>query len=158
MVADLSFLEKRFELAPPKNFRGDISLVIPADKNFEILRILRDDNSYLFNLLSDLTAVDYSDQKPRFEVIYQLYSLSHNHRLRIRTPLEEDALEIQSVCKIWKTADWYEREVFDMFGIRFSGHPNLKRILMPESFIGHPLRKDFKAEERQKIPVPIERP
>lgn len=95
-----------------------------------------------FNLLADLTAIDYPQRERRYEVIYQLYSFSRNERLRLKVPLGESEV-IESVVPVWSTADWLEREVFDMFGIRFANHPNLKRILLPDEWQGHPLRKDY---------------
>ena len=95
-----------------------------------------------FNLLVDLTAVDYPKREKRFEVIYQLYSFAKNQRLRLKASLA-DGDEIASVVSVWEAANWLEREAFDMFGIRFSGHPDLRRILLPEDWQGHPLRKDY---------------
>ena len=91
----------------------------------------------------------------RFEVVYHLYSLNQNHRLRLKVPLTETDPVVDSVTRVWHSADWFEREVWDMFGIRFSGHPNLKRILMYEPFDGHPLRKDYPINKRQPIIGPI---
>ena len=93
--------------------------------------------------LTDLTAVDHSPRRPRFVLVYHLLSLAANRRLRLLAPLEGDHPEADSVTPIWPGADWLEREVWDMFGIRFRGHPDLKRILMPEGYDGHPLRKEF---------------
>ena len=95
-----------------------------------------------FDMLTDLTAVDYPKREKRFEIIYQLYSFSRNERLRLKVSIGE-AESVESVISLWSTADWLEREVFDMFGIRFANHPNLKRILLPEEWQGYPLRKDY---------------
>jgi NADH-quinone oxidoreductase subunit C len=116
--------------------------VAPA-RNQAILRWLRDDAGQWYDLLQDLTAVDYGGGRP-IEVVYQLWSTTHKRNLRVKAALALGALEIDSVVELWQTANWLEREVFDLFGIHFSGHPDLRRILMPENYAeGHPLRKDF---------------
>jgi len=101
----------------------------------------------------DLTAVDYLrlNKKPRFEVVYHFFSLEKRHRVRIKVPAETKDPEVDSLVPLWAGADWYEREVWDMFGIKFRGHPNLKRILMYEEFEGHPLRKDYPINKRQPL-------
>lgn len=91
----------------------------------------------------------------RFEVVYHLYSLHHNHRLRLKVPLAEADPVVDSVTALWKSADWFEREIWDMFGVRFNGHPDLKRILMYEPFDGHPLRKDYPVNKRQPLLGPV---
>ncbi len=109
----------------------------------EILRWLHDTSEEHYDHLADLTAVDYGGGRP-IEVVYQLWSIPHRRALRIRCALPLNALEIESATGIWAGADWLEREVFDLFGVRFAGHPNLRRILMPDDYAeGHPLRKDF---------------
>ncbi len=121
---------------------GDEHVVyIPADRNVEILGWLKSAQGY--DLLVDLTAVDFGGGRP-LEVVYQLWSIPNKRALRLKALLQLDALEIDSVEGLWKTADWLEREVFDLFGINFAGHPDMRRILMPENYAeGHPLRKDF---------------
>ena len=114
-----------------------------------------------FDLPMDLTAADYlndidllpymRERKARFEVVYHLYSVSLNHRIRVKVPLAEDALRLNSVTYIWPGFDWMEREVWDMYGIIFRGHPNLKRVLLYEEFEGHPLRKDYDKFKRQPL-------
>jgi NADH-quinone oxidoreductase subunit C len=96
-----------------------------------------------FARLSAVTAVDWYPREPRFEVVYQLHSLIRKRRLRLKCRLPGDFPELDSVTSVWRSADWYEREVFDLFGVVFRGHPNLNRILMPEDWQGHPLRKDY---------------
>jgi NADH-quinone oxidoreductase subunit C len=116
---------------------------IPADRNLEILRWLRDEPDQHYDLLRDVTAVDYGAGSP-LQVVYQLFSISHKRALCLKCELPLDGLEIDSACSLWHTADWLEREVYDLFGITFKGHPDLRRILMPEDYDeGHPLRKDF---------------
>ncbi|MDA8064333.1 MAG: NADH-quinone oxidoreductase subunit C [Thermaerobacter sp.] len=95
------------------------------------------------NFLADLTAVDYPERTPRFEVVYHLLAIPQGWRLRLKVPVEEASAEVDSVATVWKAAPWAEREVFDLFGIRFAGHPDLKRILLPDEWEDHPLRKDF---------------
>ena len=115
-------------------------LVIPRESILPVALYLKSECGV--NMLTDLTAVDYPKREKRFEVIYQLYSFSRNERLRLKVPLgEQDPIE--SVVTVWSTADWLEREAFDMFGIRFDHHPHLKRILLPEEWQGHPLRQDY---------------
>jgi NADH-quinone oxidoreductase subunit C len=104
----------------------------------------------------DLTAVDYLDRGgPRFEVVYHFYSMPFNRRLRVKALVSEEDCELDTVVRLWPGADWYEREVWDMFGIRFKGHPHLKRILMYEEFKGHPLRKDYPVNKRQPLVGPV---
>lgn len=120
----------------------------------DLLEGLKKDPDFEFNVLIDLFAVDYlhwEEKETRFEVIYNLFSLSKNRRLFVKAPVPEQNPEIDSVTGIWPAADWYEREVWDMMGVVFKGHPNLKRILMYESFQGHPLRKDYPYNRRQPI-------
>ena len=123
---------------------GDQHVVyVDPARNVEILTFLRDDPEQHFDLLADVTAVDYGAGGP-LEVVYQLWSIPHRRALRVKCELPLDALQIDSVVVLWNAANWLEREVFDLFGIRFDGHPDLRRILMPENYAeGHPLRKDF---------------
>lgn len=109
---------------------------------------LKDEPSLDFDLLADVCGVDYPDRSERFEVVYHLASLTHGHRLRVRVPLREDDATLPSLIGVWKSADWFEREAFDMFGIKFEGHPNLRRILCHPSFRGHALRKDYDPGQR----------
>lgn len=120
----------------------DVVWIAPA-RSLEILTWLKDDAGQAYDMMSDVTAVDYGQQRP-LEVVYQMYSTTHKRALRVRCPLELDALEIDSVANLWVSANWLEREVYDLFGITFRGHPDLRRILMPLDYAeGHPLRKDF---------------
>lgn len=123
---------------------GDEHVVfIDPTRSLEILRWLRDDPGQRYTFLSDVTAVDYGGGRP-LQVVYQLYSIPHRRALRVKAELPLDGLEIASVFPLWAAANWLEREVWDLFGIRFEGHPDLRRILMPENYEeGHPLRKDF---------------
>ena len=136
------------------NFRGDETVTVKRESVAEVLGALKENPEFDFNVLMDLSAVDYQtfgEPRPRFEVVYHLYSLEKNHRLRVKVPVEEKDCSVLTAAGIWPAADWYEREVWDMFGIRFQGHPNLKRILMYEEFVGHPLRKDYPVNKRQPL-------
>ncbi len=123
---------------------GDEHVVfVPAENVREILRWLHEDAGQRFDFLADLTAVDYGGGRP-LQVVYQLWSIPNRRALRVKAELPLDALRIDSVVPIWKTADWLEREVYDLFGVEFQGHPDLRRIMMPDNYAeGHPLRKDF---------------
>jgi len=124
---------------------GESTLIADPARIVDLLRYLRSEEGFL--RLSTVTAVDWHPSEPRFEVVYHLHSLERNQRLRVKCRLGSPAgganPEIDSVCCVWRAADWYEREVFDMFGIRFRNHPNLTRILMPLDWEGYPLRKDY---------------
>ncbi len=123
---------------------GDQHVVyVRPEKNREILGWLKEDPGQHYDLLVDVTAVDYGGGRP-IQVVYQLWSIPHRRALRLKCELPLSELEIDSVVPLWNTANWLEREVYDMFGVEFTGHPDLRRILMPESYAeGHPLRKDF---------------
>jgi len=138
------------------NFRGDQTLTVKKGSELKLFTFLRDDPELDFNFLMDLTAVDYMDRKDeRFEMVYHLFSLKHNGRLRIKIPVSEDNCTIDSICSIWKTANWYEREVWDLYGIKFNNHPDMRRILLYKEFKGHPLRKDYPINKRQPLIGPL---
>jgi NADH-quinone oxidoreductase subunit C len=120
---------------------GETTLIVDPARIVELCRHLKDNEKYI--RLSTVTAVDWHPAEPRFEVVYHLHSLDPYRRLRLKCRLGGTNPEIDSVTGVWRGADWYEREVFDMFGIRFRNHPNLQRILMPLDWEGHPLRKDY---------------
>ncbi|NLI30117.1 MAG: NADH-quinone oxidoreductase subunit C [Nitrospiraceae bacterium] len=123
---------------------GQVSVSVDRSVAHEILAFLHDSMELRFDMLVALTAVDYADKKPvRFEVVYQLLSTTRCGSIRIKAPVPEDDCSIATVTDIWKGANWFERECYDMFGITFTGHPELRRILMPEDWQGHPLRKDY---------------
>lgn len=133
------------------SFRGDRTAIVDRGSLLAICERLRDDARSRFDMLMDVTAVDYLGRRPRFEVVYHLYSIEKNHRIRIKVPLEEDDVKIPSVVPLWAGADWLEREAWDLYGIRFDGHPGLKRIYLYEEFEGHPLRKDYPKQKRQPL-------
>jgi len=133
---------------------GDATARVGRSRIVEVLQLLRDDPELEFEMLTDLTAVDYLGEKPRFEVVYHLYSVAKNHRVRIKVRVPEDEPEIASSVSLWPSADWMEREAWDLYGIHFRGHPDLRRILLYEQFDGHPLRKDYPKERRQPLVGP----
>lgn len=151
--SDISILIKEkfsSEFIESLEFRGQVSVLLKKQRSKEILKWLREDTSLDFNYLVDICGVDYLNKKnPRFEVVYHLFSIKQKHFIRIRFQVPDketdESLEpvIDSVTDIWKGANWHERECFDMYGIVFDGHPDLRRILMPEDWIGYPLRKDY---------------
>ena len=120
---------------------GEITLEVRPERILPVCRFLKDEQKFV--RLADLTAVDWHPREPRFEVVYHLHSFEMNQRLRLKCRLPGEAPELDSVTGIWRSANWHEREVYDLFGIVFRGHPNLIRIMMPEDWEGHPLRKDY---------------
>ncbi len=130
---------------------GDETIVIGREDALDILQQLRDRPEFAFNFLMDETAVDYLGKTPRFELVCTLFSLTHGRRLRVKIGVPEEDPVVPSLVPLWRSANWLEREVWDMFGIRFSGHPDLRRILLYEQFVGHPLRKDYPVDKRQPI-------
>jgi len=125
-------------------FRNQVSVIVKKEQIIPILKYLHDDPLLSLDHLQDLTAVDYLKKRDvRFEVVYNLYSMRYHHHIRVRAQVPENDTKIGSVVPIWAGANWHERECYDMFGIVFSGHPDLRRILMPEDWEGHPLRKDY---------------
>lgn len=151
----LEDLRKKF----PSNIKevsiqfGDDIVIIDKESLLDIVKFLKND-PYAFSMLLDLTCVDYKGQKDRFQMVYHLFSLKHNLRIRIKVNIPEDDLTIDSLTVFWKNANWLEREAYDMFGIHFNGHPDLRRIFMYEGFEGYPLRKDYPLRKRQpRIPL-----
>jgi NADH-quinone oxidoreductase subunit C len=124
---------------------GDWTVIVPADKVVEVGRFLRDHEAGRFDFCSDVTAVDWPARAQRFDVVYCLYSTRLHHRVRMKARLA-DGEAVPSVTGVWAAANWLEREVYDMFGVRFAGHPDLRRILMPDEWQGHPQRKDYPLE------------
>jgi len=145
LQSTLNTLHERFR-AQVSEFRGQTTLTIQPEHIVSVIQTLRDGSSVSaeFDMLADLTAVDYwPELEPRFHVVYQLTSVKHNQRLTVRVPLPGAFPEIPSIEGIFPNANWYEREVWDLFGIRFKGNSDLRRILMPTDWEGHPLRKDY---------------
>lgn len=135
------------------DFRGDETAVVTRDAFIKIAQFMKQDAEFDMNVLMDLTVVDGLGMgwKPRFEAVYHFFSLAKNHRLRVKVRVEEKDAVMPTLTKLWPIADWFEREAWDLFGIKFEGHPNLKRILMYEEFTGHPLRKDYPYNKRQPL-------
>jgi len=127
-------------------FRGETTVVVPREHLRRACEYLVSEPSLRFSFLSDITTLDRFPIEPRFEVNYHLLSLDRRERLRLKVKLAGDDPAVASVTMVWPTANWHERENFDLFGIRFDGHPDLKRILMPDDWEGHPLRKDYPVE------------
>ena len=123
--------------------RGEVAVIVSADDLVASLEYLRSDPGLEFDFLSDLSATDWPGAVPRFWLAYHLYSMRHRHRIRVKAGLLEDEPRIPTITGLYPTADWLEREVFDFFGIVFQGHPDLRRIIMPDDWEGHPLRKDY---------------
>ena len=121
--------------------RAEMTLEIAPERIVPVCRFLKD--SQQFVRLSTVTGVDRYPAEPRFEVVYHLHSIARNQRLRLKCRLSGEKPEIESVTSVWRAANWYERETFDLFGVRFLNHPDLKRIMLPEDWEGHPLRKDY---------------
>lgn len=139
--AAVQALQERFG-GQVKTFRDEVTVLLAPEHIVEACRLLRD--TFGFDFLADETAVDYWPQEtPRFHVVYQLYSYAHNVSLRLRVPLNGNAPSLPTIEGVYPNANWYEREIWDMFGIRFEGHSDLRRILMPYEWEGHPLRKDY---------------
>jgi NADH-quinone oxidoreductase subunit C len=133
---------------------GDATACVDPERVVEVARLLRDDSELEFEMLTDVTAVDYLGEEPRFEMVYHFYSVAGNRRLRIKARVPEEPAEIDSLVDVYASANWMEREVWDLYGIRFKGHPDLRRILLYEEFEGHPLRKDYPKEKRQPLVGP----
>ncbi len=139
------------ELAPEaiedtKEFRGELTIYIRPNRIIKVGEFLRDEPGLSFNCLSDLTALDLYPSEPRFEVVYHLLSLPSARRLRLKVRISGENPRVDSLVPVYPSANAFEREVFDMFGIQFAGHPYLRRILLPEDWEGHPLRKDYPTE------------
>jgi NADH-quinone oxidoreductase subunit C len=121
---------------------GEVTIIVPREAIFDACSFLKDGNG--FDMLADLCGGDRGpEEDPRFEVNYHLFSTKHHNRLRLKVLLSEDDPHVATVTTLWKTADWHERETFDLFGVIFDGHPDLRRILLPSDFDGHALRKDY---------------
>jgi len=126
--------------------RDEMSITVDRAQIREACALLRDDKEFPFNYLSDVTCVDWYPSEPRFELIYHLLSIPKKERVRLKIRLDGASPVVESITSVWPGANYFEREVFDLFGIRFTGHPYLRRILMPEDWEGYPLRKDYPVE------------
>jgi NADH-quinone oxidoreductase subunit C len=126
--------------------RDEMTIVVDRSAIREACALLREDPTCPFNFLSDITCVDWYPAEPRFEVVYHLLSIPKKERVRLKVRLNSSSPTVDSLTSIWPGANYFEREVFDLFGVRFAGHPYLRRIMMPEDWEGHPLRKDYPVE------------
>ncbi len=124
-----------------KEFRGEVTITVNKQDIVAICKFLK--NTLQYNMLTDVTAVDYLGREPRFMMVYNLYSIPNKDRLRIKAPVAEADCSIDTLSVLWESANWLEREVFDLFGVTFNNHPDLRRILMTDDWVGHPLRKDY---------------
>ncbi|MDO8804225.1 MAG: NADH-quinone oxidoreductase subunit C [Elusimicrobiota bacterium] len=132
-------------------FRGDETVLLRKEALLKAAAFLKDNLG--FDFLMDLTAADYLPREPRFELVCHFYSSKHNYRLRLKCPVAAADARVDSLTPLWAGANWFEREAFDMYGIKFDGHPDLRRILLYDGFEGHPLRKDYPLKKRQpRIP------
>lgn len=134
------------------SYLGDDTILVKRESIFPLMKLLKE--QFQFETLADLSAVDYLGQEPRFEMVYHLNSLERNIRLRVKAGVRENE-EVDSLTPLWPIANWLEREVWDMFGIRFKNHPDLRRLLMYDEFEGHPLRKDYPINKRQPRVKPV---
>jgi NADH-quinone oxidoreductase subunit C len=159
-MTPLERVQEKFskDIIETHNYRGDETAIIRPAALRDVAKFLKETPELDFDYLMDLTAVDYLffaggriQKEFRFEIVIHFYSLKHNHRIRIKVPVAEENPEVDTLSDLWASANWYEREVWDMFGIKFKGHPNLKRILMYEEFKGHALRKDYPFNKRQPL-------
>jgi len=142
----VALLEEKFpdEVVEVVEFRGDTTIEVKPERIVDICTALKDGHDTGFKYLSMIAGMDYSPASPRFGVVYALYSHKHHDRITLKTQLADDqAPAIDSVASVWSTAIWHEREAYDMMGIRFNGHPDPRRILMPADWVGHPQRKDY---------------
>jgi NADH-quinone oxidoreductase subunit C len=133
---------------------GDETAVVSVGSWFKVARFLRDDPRCDMQMMVDLCGVDYPGREPRFDVVMHLHSINQKHRLRLKTRVGDsdgDGAEVESVVPLWSGANWFERETFDLMGIVFLGHPDLRRILLYPEFVGHPLRKDYPADKAQPL-------
>ncbi|HEU4781958.1 MAG TPA: NADH-quinone oxidoreductase subunit C [Ktedonobacterales bacterium] len=147
-VATLAFLREQFADAvlDANEYRGEMTIIVRPERIAEVCRALRDEPRLVYNYIADITAVDWLEREPRYDVVYHLLSLATYGVVRLKAQIgDEDTPdpELPTVTTVWPGADWFEREMYDLFGIRFAGHPNQTRILMPEDWVGHPLRKDY---------------
>lgn len=127
------------------------TVMVERENIVEVCRFLREHDELDYDLMRDVTCVDYIHEEPRFEVVYHLYSIYHGHEIRLKVRLDENDPRIDTITDIWIGANWYEREVYDFFGIEFNNHPDLRRILMYPEFVGYPLRKDYPVEKEQPL-------
>ena len=149
----LTALKKKFDtvILRTESRLGDEVVYVPPEKLLEVAAFLRDEPTMSFDSPVFCTCIDHFGKEPRFEVCYQLRSLRHGHRIRIKICVKEEEPNIPTLSGIWPGFNWQERETFDMYGIHFDGHPDLRRIYMYDEFVGYPLRKDYPKDKRQPL-------
>ena len=149
-------IQDRFEdsLIDVHSNLGEDTAILAAGALVELAEFLKEDPDLDYAVLMDITAVDHLPRKPRFEVVYHFLSMHHKHRLRLKVPVRASQPVVDTLSPLWPGANWYEREGYDMFGIEFRGHPDLRRILLYPEFQGHPLRKDYPITKRQPLVGP----
>ena len=154
----IDIVEKEFadEVLDTHSELGNDTVTVKRDRLPEIIEFLRDDDATKMEFLRFITAVDYLRRQPRYDVVYVLYSVVHKHMLTVRVPLEEDDCTVGSIHHLYGCAPWQEREVWDMYGVSFEGHPDLRRVLNYEEFEGHPLRKDYPKQKGQPRTAPVQ--
>lgn len=133
-----------------KEYRGEVTVTVKKEQILEVLKCLKEELRY--NFLTDVTAVDHLGQDPRFMVVYHLLSIPNKDRIRVKAPVTEEDCSIDSATALWNSADWLEREAYDLMGVTFKNHPNLVRILMTDDWVGHPLRKDYPLQGPDREP------
>jgi NADH/F420H2 dehydrogenase subunit C len=138
------------DLLEANDFRGDLTIRIQPARLIEALTLLKNQPELSFDMLLDVCGADWPEREPRFDLVYHLLSLKHGRRLRLKVAVPADDPVAPSATGIWSAAEWFEREAWDMFGIRFEGHPDLRRLLCHEQFVGHPLRKDYEQTKRHR--------
>jgi NADH-quinone oxidoreductase subunit C len=146
-------LREKFEelVSAPAEFRGEITVnVADAERIVEVCEFAKKELG--FDYLVDVSSVDNYGDDPRWTIVYELYGLAHRCYLRLKTNVSEEKSELPTVTGVWRTADWHEREIYDMMGVRFRGHPDLRRILLPEDWEGYPLRRDYPVEGFRDVP------
>lgn len=138
------FIDGKFktQIREKSTFRGELTYIVDKDSIIDILSFMKEDEQFVYNFLTDLTATDWPERKERHEVVYLLFSFKDNTRIRFKVRLKEGE-SVQTATVLWDSADWLEREVFDLFGVNFEGHPDLTKIVTPDDLEGHPLRRDY---------------
>ncbi len=151
-------IRKKFKSAEFEEFRDQLSIRIPKNKLIDFVTYLNQEPQLSFDYLTDVTGVDYlkMEREPRFDVVYHLYSFEHNWRVRVKVGVDEEDMDVPSLSGIWRAALWLEREAFEMFGFHFTGHPDLRRLLLPDVFDGFPLRKDYPLQGRGERDVVLD--
>jgi len=143
------------EIIDSHDYLGNETVIIKKEALLDVCKFIKDNRQLMMDMLVDLTCVDYPAEAKRFIVVYHFYSTVNKYRIRIKVPVSEDDPYVDSLTELWPSANWTEREVYDMYGVKFNNHPNLKRILMYDGFEGHPLRKDYPLTKRQPIVGPL---